>query len=316
MEGALPPIKRLPRDAQIAICAQLWRLFPPDADLRHDEGHYSPTPKDDVEQFRNSLLHSFAENPTVEDLQALDRLAGMVPEEKWIRVVRRRAESNRTAMNYHWLSAKDFSELFMAADRRLVRSDEELLEACLETLKKFQLELRGARPTVRRLWNEGKEFSPKDEAALSDEIAAFFEEHLARKGVLANREVEIRPRVGKEKGGGKAQETDILVQARDPDTGCRYQVIVEVKGCWNVGVLTDIKDQLIDRYLAENQCRHGIYVVGWYLCPQWSTGDYRYARSARHDLDGLSKSLRQQAEALGASNGITVRSVMIDARLP
>ena len=40
------------------------------------------------------------------------------------------------------------------------------------------------------------------------------------------------------------------------------RVIVEAKGCWNKDLKTAMRDQLRDRYLKENQCSHGLYVVG------------------------------------------------------
>ena len=43
--------------------------------------------------------------------------------------------------------------------------------------------------------------------------------------------------------------------------------------------VVEIVEQLdlsaLERYLAESACRHGLYLVGWFLCDAWDTGDYR-----------------------------------------
>jgi hypothetical protein len=49
----------------------------------------------------------------------------------------------------------------------------------------------------------------------------------------------------------------------------RISVIVEVKGCWNPDVLTAMEAQLAERYLKDNACAYGLYVVAWFVCDQW-----------------------------------------------
>ncbi len=46
----------------------------------------------------------------------------------------------------------------------------------------------------------------------------------------------------------------------------QVRVITELKGFWHPEVKTAMETQLRDRYLRENQCGHGLYLVMWFLC--------------------------------------------------
>ena len=46
-------------------------------------------------------------------------------------------------------------------------------------------------------------------------------------------------------------------------------VIIEIKGCWNETLGSAMQTQLAERYLRDNQCQYGLYVVGWFNCNQW-----------------------------------------------
>ena len=62
------------------------------------------------------------------------------------------------------------------------------------------------------------------------------------------------------------QSTDIHVDA-SPSEGSqtdRYgaiSLIIEVKGSWNDGLMTDMERQLRDRYMKNNDCRIGMYAA-------------------------------------------------------
>ncbi|HEU5101871.1 MAG TPA: hypothetical protein VFU22_22775 [Roseiflexaceae bacterium] len=85
--------------------------------------------------------------------------------------------------------------------------------------------------------------------------------------MVINREVVIRRGTGK----GDDQRTDVHVNAVTRDRLKPYDVItliIEVKSCWHPEGLTAMETQLIQRYLKDNACRHGLYLVGWYYCRQ------------------------------------------------
>jgi len=87
---------------------------------------------------------------------------------------------------------------------------------------------------------------------------------LRTRGVILNREVETRRSWAPDTG----ERTDIHVDAVSSSDRAyaRVKVIVETKGCWNAELDTAIETQLCDRYLKENDCNHGLYLMGWYDC--------------------------------------------------
>jgi hypothetical protein len=47
-----------------------------------------------------------------------------------------------------------------------------------------------------------------------------------------------------------------------------------------------MRTQLVDQYLRQHEVRHGLYLVGWYLCDAWEKeGDQRKAEALRHEWD-------------------------------
>ena len=88
------------------------------------------------------------------------------------------------------------------------------------------------------------------------------------------------------------------------------RVIVETKGCWNAGLKTAMKDQLVDRYLKDNDCQHGLYLVGWFCCAEWDPGDPRFTKTPGWGLDEAREYLDKQAKELSA--GMSIRSLVLN----
>ena len=114
-----------------------------------------------------------------------------------------------------------------------------------------------------------KTFRPKDENAISDYIKIHLDEDIRSKGIIINREVQIH----------RGEKTDIHVDAviEDIDNGYfnSISVIIEVKGCWNNELSNAMQTQLIEKYLKNNNCKHGLYLIGWFNTKKWDEGDYR-----------------------------------------
>lgn len=93
-------------------------------------------------------------------------------------------------------------------------------------------------------------------------------------------------------------------------------VIIEVKGCWNKGLYNDITNQLAERYLkGYPACQHGLYLVGWFNCPQWDEKDYRNDDAKKfNSIDELQKLLTQQAESLSQED-LHIKACVINASL-
>lgn len=133
---------------------------------------------------------------------------------------------------------------------------------------------------------------------------------------MVNREVEIR----RLNMAGTGQSTDIHVEALRRGSGGAHgdiaRVVIEVKGCWHQEVRTAMRTQLADRYLAENQCHHGLYVVGWFLCAAWDDGDYRKRGVPWTSIEVARHFLGDQADELRSSRSEgDVRPVVLDCSL-
>jgi hypothetical protein len=84
-----------------------------------------------------------------------------------------------------------------------------------------------------------------------DYVTRFLRDDLIGRGVVANREVEVK----NWRGRGIGERTDILVEATGPGNPAR--LVIEVKGCWNDHLYVDLTDQLWERYMHEWRTRSG-----------------------------------------------------------
>jgi len=75
-----------------------------------------------------------------------------------------------------------------------------------------------------------------------------------------------------------------------------------------------MREQLVDRYLAESDCRHGLYLVGWFLCDAWDNEDYRRSDTPRWPLQQAKEHFQEQAAQL-SQGGFLIRSFILDAEL-
>jgi hypothetical protein len=91
-------------------------------------------------------------------------------------------------------------------------------------------------------------------------------------------------------------------------------VVIEVKGCWHVQVRSAVEQQLVNDYLRPNGLTHGIYLVGWFVCPQWE-------KSTNHLIaQTLNTAQIEVAEIAAKFDGKTspekVKGFILDCRYP
>ena len=157
------------------------------------------------------------------------------------------------------------------------------------------------------LWNQinKNSFEPKDENDFSDYVKRHLDEDLKGRGIIVNREVQIH----------RIQRTDIHIDAimREEREGIFQTIsaIIEVKGCWHRDVKTALKNQLIDLYLKDNQCQHGLYLVGWFNSELWRDKDYRKKQVPDWDIEKAQEEFGKQAEEY-SDELIDVRAYVID----
>ena len=129
---------------------------------------------------------------------------------------------------------------------------------------------------------------------------------------MARREVEIRRRQGE--GGKPGESTDIYVFSFNASNEDHIRVIIEVKGCWNSDVNKAMKTQLLNRYLNESGCDHGIYLVGWFSCNQWDKRDSKKNRTSAKDIEEARKKFDNQAKKLSTDEK-TIKSFVMNCAL-
>jgi len=270
---------------------------------------------DTAVMFRDTLLEQLKKKASFAACDAIERIMARFPEHRWLERQLEEAKVLARAATWQPVSPKEFLALAYDSDRRFVETPQQLMDAILGSLGRLQVRLRDELPAVNELWNDANgEFWPKDELALSDHVARHLRDDLTARGIIVNREVEIR----RGRGGTAGQKTDIHVDATVPGrkrgTYERTSMIVEVKGNWHRELDSAMETQLRDRYLKDNSCKSGIYLVGWFACDRWKDEDGR-----KRDCPGLSvveaeRKFDQQAEQL-STDGYRIRSVVLDLRL-
>jgi hypothetical protein len=269
------------------------------------EGVHSVGSREMIAHFRDALLIGLREKGTPEAVAAIREIGKRLPDLTLIKFTA--VEARQVAMRKTWVgsSPKEFLKLAGSNDNRLVDSEEQLLDVVVTSLRRYQEVLLEEKPAVYDLWNTN-DWTPKEENLISDHVARHLENDLKTRGIVVNREVQIR----------KGQETDIhIVAIRENQDGFMDQVkvITEVKGCWHPEVKTAMETQLRDRYLRENQCGHGLYLVMWFLCDKWKD-ESRRRRTPEWTFEEAQEFLSRQAKDL-SKPGTVLQALVLDARL-
>ncbi len=265
------------------------------------------SPVDSAVDFRDGLLSHIVSKASIGAIHELKRIARTLPELSWLKWEILRARNLMLQRTWDPPMVSELLKLAENADKRFIQSGDDLLAVIVESLERFQAELHGETSVVHRLWNEKPNFTPKDEGRLSDEIKVHLGEDLKQRGVIANREVEIR----------RGEETDIHLDAISQRPGSQgidtVSAVVEVKGCWNRDLEKAMETQLVGRYLKRNESPFGLYVIGWFLCDAWAD-EYRKKDSPDYSLDEARIKFDSQAAAL-SNPPLRVRAFVLDTRL-
>jgi hypothetical protein len=232
---------------------------------------------------------------------------------KWTLTEARETNRRRT-----WVPVRPSDILSIAEDkeRRLVQSGEQLLDVVIESLRRLEEKLHGETPAVRDLWDKVRSgvYRPIAENDLSNYVKRHFDHDLKKRGIIANREVQIRQTEGTFKG----QNTDILIDAVTRDSrgeiSDQITLIIETKGCWNRELDHAMETQLKNRYLKDNQSRFGLYLVGWFNCAQWDNRDTRKSRCAKITKKEAQNKFDNQAATLSV-DGTTLKAFLLDTGL-
>jgi hypothetical protein len=272
-------------------------------------------PGDTAAMFRDGLLESLKKRGTFAACDAIRGVMGKLPQYGWMQFYLEEAEGLARANTWSPISIPEFLALASDRDKRFVDSGSQLIETVMESLDRLHLNLHGELPAVRDIWNTHREeLSPKDEEEVADYIVRHLRADLRGRGIIVNREVQIRKGIG----SGTGQRTDIHVDAvaREEGNGNSDQIcaIVELKGNWNAELSSAMETQLRDRYLKDNRCGNGLYVVAWFSCTKWSDADSRKKHLSPMSLPDARDYFSQQATDL-SQGGFWIRSYVLDASL-
>ncbi|MGL5255534.1 MAG: hypothetical protein ACRC76_00745, partial [Proteocatella sp.] len=292
----------------------IWLVinFPYEEDPQHNDGHvYSPSNRDDMSHFRDGVFHILQSRGNSASCEAIERISYKFPKSKWL--VNCLEKANKIRIENKWIPYKPKEILSLIHDEsnsRLIKDEEQLLDIVIEALARIQLKLQGETPLAPLLWDQIVK-KPKWENDFSDFIVSQLRDELVHRGIILNREVEIRS----SRSGQEGERTDIHIDAISSNNSHDVlKLIVEVKGCWNQELTTAMESQLHGKYLKDNDCKYGIYLVGWFNCPQWNPEDPRQKKAFRNDFSSLAMTLNTQAKKL-SRNGCILRAVILDSSL-
>lgn len=274
-------------------------------------------PGDTIRFLREGCIEQLKRRASFEACDGLANTMTRFPDYKWLQFHLDEAEALACAATWRALPVDKIFEAAVDPSKRLVESSVQLLDVVVESLERLQRRLHDELPAVQDLWNATTkgECWPKDEQDISNYVARHLREDLAGRGIIANREVQIRRSRPEEMTG---QNADIHVDAvtgptRTGETYGPVRLIIEVKGSWNQGLLLDMQNQLRDRYLRNNQCLTGLYCVAHFAARSWRNTDYRRKQCRTLSIDTLRETLTNQATSL--SGGALIRSYVLDANL-
>lgn len=283
-----------------------------------DAKDYELSTSDYIRTWREAIPARLQKKGTIKAHNELLRIIIELPETRenleW-----RLLETKNLVQRLSWnpLQPHDLLDYVATHDKYLVQDGEQLLEVLIQSLNRLQQKLQGETPCARDIWDRLKDgsFQPLDENAFSDYVKRFLEEDLGERGIVLNREVEIR----RGYGGNSGERTDIHVNAllreSESDNFQNVTSIIEVKGCWNKDLKTAMNSQLFNRYLTDNSCSYGLYLVGWFQCSLWNEDDSRKKRNSSMELIEIRDLLDDQAKNITANSLNIVKSYVLNAAL-
>lgn len=319
----------------------LVQQYPHHEDPVHEGAHIFGV-REAIARFRDSVLTQLKEKGTPQACTEIQRIAQAFPEETKLKWMLREAQNIRRRKTWTPPKPDEILQLFSDSDKRLVKDGNELLAVLIESLESLRKKLHDQNPAVIDLWNEikwtqvrrladslvkqfnldkidvwskvdwkkvkGSTYIPKDENPFSDYVARYLD-CLNSKGVIVNREVEIR------RGERTDIKVDAVVKNQNGEVYDSITVIIEAKGCWNKKELdTAMEEQLVNRYLQDNRCQHGLYLIAWFNCEQWDDSDSRKRQAPKISIEEAKEKFEQQAAKL-SNSGVTVKAFVLNTAL-
>ncbi len=281
------------------------------ADPRNVTGTYAATPFVEILNLRDAILSYLEERGTKAACKALRNISNALPYLVWLKWYEVRAQEKMLQKTWFPPTPEHILQ-FTAGDQfRLVQNDKQLLDVIIESLERLENNLQSVEsPASPDIWDKisskNKTYRPKDENPFSDYVKRHLDRDLKGEGIVINREVQVN------RGDFTDIRIDAVVKGQEENTFQKVSVIIEVKGCWHQELKKAMKTQLADRYLDENQCKYGLYLIGWFECDAWDNEDSRKEKTPAMTLKKAKDHFHQQAEEVSSQTNKTIRAFVMD----
>ena len=277
-----------------------WRSFHV-PDRHRDRGSFkfsAVTAEDEAMEFRDAISSAAWKRGIDLDIPAF--VEGENPEESLQRqhmIDWHRHTNRQIRVSYEWkpISLPQFLKLMEKPNARLARNQDELMEAIIQSLQRWEETLVNGKWHV--LWNFQK---IKHEKVIAREMADWLQ-----------RDLELQVDCETEPILDKRADLLVKIQPTDGISQC-LQVVIEVKKLRAGNSRerkTAMKSQLLKNYLEPRLAdgwTHGLFIVAW-------TPDPGSASDSIESLQLQSIELKKQAEELSV-DPFTLKSLVLDCR--
>ncbi|WP_028778879.1 NACHT domain-containing protein [Shimazuella kribbensis] len=278
------------------------------------------TLRNHITDLKRDLINKLRYRGTQKSLFELKKIIDQFPKTDYFKWILLDAEKITSFHCWHPHKPSDIINVIKQSNLRLVENGNQLLDVILECLQELENDLQSETPQARFLWDKCKNtsgnttYKPVDENELSDYIKHYLDKTLKMRGIIVNREVEIRKGYGNKKGERTDIQVDAVIKNNKNTNYDVITVIIEVKGCWHQEIRTAMETQLVNRYLLENECRNGLYLVGWFNCDHWDKADSRYSKRLKCSLKESKEYFDHQAKNLSKSP-LNIKPFILNASL-
>ncbi len=299
----------------------LWRLFPAEEDPSWGDSG-SPreiTPRMEVSHFRDGVLQMLTSRGNDAACRELQRIASDIPAQDRIWILHKYREAVELKRRKAWtpIDVSAFLEIARRRDAYSVENEEDLMLVVLDSLEKLQRSLNASpEGDVLRFWhfdfvkNKRTNFRPQPEIDVAREIYSHLSHNLGgRGGAIVLREVTIR---------WDQKRTDIQVMVIADSDGSKRElaITIEVKGCWHNEVRKAVQTQLVEDYLRKTGRTHGIYLVAFFVCPQWEGTSKARCRLNSEEIDDARHEVAELCRPFSrATSAEYVAPFVLDCRL-
>lgn len=298
----------------------LAHIRPPDLDeIETEVMDIVALPSNIFRPVRDQVLRSLIRRGTADAVRQVRALSDEYPTVHGLRTALAATRRNHQEQSFPQLTPESVAELFLNPRWRVAHTNNQFAAIIIDCLRQIEDDLQthgnllwdcernpknvdGKNPAAKEKWR------PKPEEALSAYLCHELTLRLGLRGIVVNREVQVRPTDARGAGG---ERVDLLAHSRPhrdprritPDTELgTLSVTIEIKGSWNNEVPTAQTEQLAKRYLRTDQDGVGVYLVAVFPLDQWTSADSRKSEARRRsdvsvlqqELDAESETIRRQ----------------------